>query len=246
MSKVVTTLTLEDIQRAVPSRKRVITQEIVDIVNASAEEAEFQGESLIQSMATYEKVVAGRSGVGIKDYIHALKFCAYLITFDDNYTQAYAKTFSERDFVRARVLADTETTKYKELTTAASRYRRSKLVVDILTASQVPLHLLFTGYRHKALFVLADRMENSKLDRDKINAAKELLLATKGPDDMRIELDVGVKESSATQNLMDQLSAIAVRQHALVVSGVRTTEELGSMKIVKEVIEGEYEETTSR
>ena len=47
------------------------------------------------------------------------------------------------------------------------------------------------------------------MDRDKINAAKEFLAATKGPDDLRIELDIGVKEDSATQNLMDQLSAIA-------------------------------------
>ena len=46
---------------AIPSRKRTVTQEIVDIINASNNEAEFQGESLIDTMTTYESVIVGRS-----------------------------------------------------------------------------------------------------------------------------------------------------------------------------------------
>lgn len=246
MSKeLVTAITLEDVQRAIPSRKRTVTQEIVDIINASNNEAEFQGESLIDTMTTYESVIVGRAGVGIKDYIHAIKFCAYLITFEDNYTEAYRKTFSSREFVKSRAFSPTDSDKYRELTTAASRYRRSKLVVDILTASQVPLHMLFTGARYKVLGVLLDRAENSRLDRDKINAAKEFLAATKGPDDLRIELDIGVKEDSATQNLMDQLSAIANRQQELVRNGLTTVSDCGSMGVKEQtIIDGEFIEKT--
>lgn len=240
MSKeLVTTLSLEDVQRAIPSRKRTVTQEIVDIVNASNNEAEFQGESLIDTMATYEKVIEGRAGVSVKDYIHALKFCAYLITFEDNYTEAYRKTFHNREFVKARALSPTDSDKYKELTAAASRYRRSKLVVDILTASQVPLHMLFTGARYKVLGILLDRAENSKLDRDKINASKEFLAATKGPDDLKIELDVGVKECSAIQQLNEQLATIAARQRTMLQAGAVNITELGALKVKEdEAIEG--------
>lgn len=241
MSKeLVTTLSLADVQRAIPSRKRTVTQEIVDIINASNNEAEFQGESLIDTMATYEKVIEGRAGVSVKDYIHALKFCAYLITFEDNYTEAYRKTFRDREFVKARALSPTDSDKYRELTTAASRYRRSKLVVDILTASQVPLHMLFTGARYKVLGILLDRAENSKLDRDKINASKEFLAATKGPDDLKIELDIGVKENSAIEQLNEQLAIMAAKQRRLLESGVSNLGELGGLK-VKEVdyIDGE-------
>ena len=77
--------------------------------------------------------------------------------------KAYRKTFSSREFVKSRAFSPTDSDKYRELTTAASRYRRSKLVVDILTASQVPLHMLFTGARYKVLGVLLDRAENSRL-----------------------------------------------------------------------------------
>lgn len=240
MSKeLVTTLSLEDVQRAIPSRKRTVTQEIVDIINASNNEAEFQGESLIDTMATYEKVIEGRAGVSVKDYIHALKFCAYLITFEDNYTEAYRKTFHNREFVKARALSPTDSDKYKELTAAASRYRRSKLVVDILTASQVPLHMLFTGAKYKVLGILLDRAENSKLDRDKINASKEFLAATKGPDDLKIELDVGVKENSAVEQLNEQLATIAARQRTMLQAGAVNITELGALKVKEEeAIEG--------
>jgi hypothetical protein len=53
--------------------------------------------------------------------------------------------------------------------------------------------------------VLADVMENGRYDRDRVSAAKELLAATSGPEHMKIELDVGVKEDSAVQQLNDQL-----------------------------------------
>lgn len=229
----VDTLTIDQVKRALPLRKNAITQEIVDIFNDSLNEPEFQGESLLRSAITYERVLQGVAGAGIKDYINALRFCAYLITVDDNYTEAYTKTFSERPFVRERMGANTGSVQYRELTAAASRYRKSKLVVDILTVSQVPLDMMFTGARYRAVAVLADRMENSKLDRDKINAAKELLAATKGPEHMQIALDVGVQESSATQNLMDQLAAIATRQKGLIESGVNTAQDFGAMTIAE-------------
>jgi len=234
-------LTLEEVKQAIPSRRRAVTQELVDIINDSTHEAEFQGESLIDSMATYEKVMSGRSGVSVTDYVHALKFCAYLVTFEDNYTEAYRKTFRNRPFVKERAGVKTDSDKYKELTTAASRYRRSKLVVDILTVSQVPLHMLFTGGRYKVLGILLDRAENSKLDRDKIAASKEFLLATKGPDDLRIELDVGIKENTATQNLMEQLGGIAARQKTLVEAGMMSVDDCGSLQPVERVddLEGE-------
>lgn len=227
-------ISIEEIKAAVPSRKNAITPEIVDIINRSQEEPEFQGESLLSSMATYEKVIAGRSGVGIKDFIYAVKFCAYLMTVDDNYTEAYIKTFRERDFVKERIGKPTASVEYRELTKAASRYRASKLVVDILTLSQIPLDLIFTGARYKAVAVLAELMETAKYDKDRINAAKELLAATKGPEKLNISLGIGSGESSAVEQLNEQLAAIAARQHKLLESGATSLKELGSIKVVRD------------
>lgn len=232
-------LTISDIQKRFPSRKNTITQEIVDIINESQNEPEFQGESLLQSAITYEAVLT-KNKASIKEYLRAIKFCAYLISMDDNLTEAYKKAFFDREFVQARLDANTSSVAYNELTSAASRYRRSKLVVDILTLSQVPFELMFTGYKYKAIGILAQVMNTAKLDRDKINAAKELLAATKS-DNIKIDLGVEIKENSAIQNLNAQLAQLAANQKRLLESGGTNLNELGAMKAKEEVIDAEYE-----
>jgi hypothetical protein len=232
-------VTVDKLKQLLPSRKNLITDDIVELINRAATEPEFQGEQLTQTLTTYESVMV-KHKASIKDYINAIRFCSYLISQDDNYTEAYKRTFIDRDFVKDRVNAATSSAAYSELTSAASRYRKSKLVTDILTLSQVPLDLMFMGARYKAVGVLATLMETAKLDRDKINAAKELLAATKGPENMKIELDVGIKESSATENLMSQLAVMAAKQKTLLEAGVNTLDQFGAMRVKDDdVIEGE-------
>lgn len=234
--------TIDEVKRAMPTKKNTVTQEAVDIINNSLNDPEFQGESLLQTASIYESVLKG-SRASIPEYLNAIRFCSYMITNGSNYTEAYKKVFIDRDFVQNRINLPTDSPQYGELTSAASRYRRTKLVTDILTASQVPLDLIFTGQRYKAISVLADVMEHGKYDRDRVNAAKELLAATKGPENLKIELDVGVKEDSAVQQLNDQLGQMAARQMAMLEAGASSLEEFGSLQIKKEeekVIEGEY------
>lgn len=223
-------LTIEDVQNALPSRKNAITQELVDVLNEVKDEAEFQGEPLLNTAVVYEKLMINNKA-SVREFVDAIRFCAYLVTMDDNYTEAYKKTFYYRDFVKERISADTKSIKYAELTSAASRYRRNnKLVADLLVYSQAPLEIMFLGWRYKAVGVLADTMMNAKLDRDKINAAKELLVATKGPETKRIELDIGVKENSAIASLNEQLSVMAGKQVMLLESGARELSDFGSLK----------------
>lgn len=228
-------LTIEDVQKRFPDRKGSITQEVVDVINKTLHEPEFQGESLLQTAVTYEAVLH-KNKAKISDYLNAVRFVAYLLTMDDNYTEAYKRVFTDRDFVANRLDAEAGSVKYRELTSAASRYRKSKLVVDILTVSQAPLELMFTGARYKALGVLAEIMTESKYDRDRINAAKELLAATKGPDNVKIDLDIGVKESSAVQNLNAQLAALASNSMAHLKAGTTDLKQLGAMKVNDEEV----------
>ena len=238
-------VTLEEVKRVMPLKSSFITQESVDIINRSVNEPEFQGESLLQTASIYENVLKG-SRSSVPEYLNAIRFCAYMMTNDSNYTEAYKKVFSDRTFVSSRVNLPTDSPKYAELTSAASRYRRTKLVVDILTASQVPLDLIFSGYRYKALGVLAEIMVEGRYDRDRVSAAKELLIATKGPDNIKIELDVGVKEDSALQQLNDQLNRVAATQHNLLSSNASNLEDFGSMSVKSsdEILEAEFIDET--
>ena len=56
-----------------------------------------------------------------------------------------------------------------------------------------------------------------------------------------MELDVGVSESSAVQQLNDQLATVATRQKELLESGTYKLNEFGAMKVKdSEAIDGEY------
>lgn len=229
--KLVKTITKEELQAAFPKRKNAITDELVEVFNHSLTEPEFQGETLLQTVLTYEQVIAGRAGVSIRDLVNAAKFTAYLITMEDNATEAYKRTFSYRDFVKERRNLDTASIGYRELTNAASKYRRSKTVVDLLTYSQAPLDIMFAGDRYRAVAVLAREMEEAKFAKDRIMAAKELLAATKGPENLKIALDVGPAENNAVQQLSDQLAGIAARQKHLIETGAGSLLEFGSLTV---------------
>ena len=230
-------LTVEQLKKALPSRKGTITDELVDIINKVNLEPEFQGENLLATMIHYESVMV-KAKASVHEYISAIRFCAYLVSMDDNYTEAYKRTFYDTDFVKVRANVSTSDPRYAELTSAASRYRRSKLVVDILTLSQVPLDMLFAGYRYKAMAVLAETMVTAKLDRDRIQAARSVLEMTKS-DTIKVDLDVGVKESSAVASLKTQLAEMAAQQVALLNSGTASLKELGGLKPIEdaEIIE---------
>ena len=230
-------ITIEDVKSALPQKKGAVTQEAVDIINKSLTDPEFQGESLLKTACIYESVLKG-TRASIPEFLNAIRFCAYISTTDSNYTEAYKRVFMDREFVKSRLHEPTDSPRYMELTSAASRYRRSKLVVDLLTASQVPLDLIFSGQRYKAIGVLADIMENGKYDRDRVNAAKELLAATKGSENMKIELDVGVKENSAVKQLNQQLAEMAAKQKMLLEAGMSNLKDFGAMKVI-DIEEGE-------
>jgi hypothetical protein len=231
-------LKLEDVQQAFPNRKNSVTQEAVDIINKAINDPEFQGESLLHTAINYESVLQ-RNRASIPEYLNAIRFCSYMISNDDNFTEAYKKVFWERDFVKERANAPTESTKYKELTSAASRYRKSKLVVDILTVSQVPLDLMFTGARMKAAGVLAELMMTAKYDKDRIAAADKLLQHTAGPETRKIELELGVKQDSAVQQLNEQLALMAAKQKAMLEVDAGKLKDFGAMKVQADIIDAE-------
>ena len=226
-------VTIEEVKNAMPFKGGFVTQEAVDIINNSVNDPEFQGESLLQTASIYESVLKG-SRTSVPEYLNAIRFCAYMMTNESNYTEAYKKVFMDRDFVKERMNLPTDSPKYAELTSAASRYRRTKLVVDILTVSQVPLDMIFAGYRYKALGVLAEVMVEGRFDRDRVAAAKELLAATAGTENVKIELDIGLKEDSAVKQLNAQLNELAATQTEKLINGTNKLEDFGSMTVEAE------------
>lgn len=234
-------ITLEEVKNSMPVKGGFVTQEAVDIINSSVNDPEFQGESLLQTASIYESVLKG-SRASVPEYLNAIRFCAYMMTNEENYTEAYKKVFMDRDFVKQRMMLPTDSPKYAELTSAASRYRRTKLVVDILTVSQVPLDMIFSGYRYKALGVLAEIMIDGRYDRDRVSAAKELLAATRS-ESTKIALEIGPSAGAVSmqEQLDKQLTALARNQQLLLEAG-HSIVDVQKTGVNLDIIEGSLDE----
>ena len=211
-------------------KNRVFTEEALELIKKSVEEPEFKAESLLQTAITYQDILTNVP-CSITGYLNAIRFSAYLASNGENVLDAYKRTFSFRSFVFERLNAPVDSTGYNDLVAASSRYYRSKLVRELITASQLPMEFIFRGERYKAVTVLANLMQTAKLDRDKINAAKELLAATKAPDDAAIAININTPESNALEQLNDQLAMIASKQKGLLEAGVAGVSTFGGMKV---------------
>lgn len=217
VNKEKTTVTVEELKKRYPSRARNITEDIVKLINDTNNDPNFNGNEFLNSLFTYESVMFNNSA-GLKEYINAVKFVGYLMSEEDNYTEAYMKARCNDEFVKKAVGKDANSDEYKAVVAAASRYRKNKLVVDLLTQVQVPWDIMYAHAAHGAFRVLTNEMVNAPLSRDRINAAKTVLENVK-PNDMKIELEAGPGVTSMGETLSKQLLEVSAMQKKLLESG---------------------------
>lgn len=220
-----TQFTVDTLKDKFPEKKKTITPELVDMLNAANNDPSFNGDEFIEQMITYKSIMLDGQH-SFKDYINALKFCAFLEA-TDNATEAYKKARATDQFVIERANAPTDSVGYRELTSVASRYRRdSMLVKKILTQSDMPLYLMFQGARYKAVTVLANEMETAPLSRDRISAAKELLANVKPPENVQVEIGIGPNQEAKdlSKQLSEQLADSVQMQRKLLEAGMSLDE----------------------
>ena len=215
-----TDITKEELISRLPEKKGTITDEIVAMVNQANSDPAFSPGEFIRTMVDYKDIMLNNRG-NMEDYINAIKFCAYLES-EDNATEAYRKARANDEFVSSKVGCDTESAEYRALTHVASRYRQSKLVRAILSQTDMPLYLVFQKSRYQAVQVLHDEMLNAPYSKDRISAAEKLLTHVKAPENVQIELGIGMDSESKSiqQSLNDQLMVVAARQKQLLEQGV--------------------------
>lgn len=238
-------VTLEQLQKTFPKKKNSIGEKTVELINATLSDPEFNGTDLIQTLHTFENVMYNNSAA-MEEYVNAVRFCAYLETNGDNIIDAYKKTFYFRDFVKNGLDKSFDTPEYMAIQAAASRYRKNKVVVDILAMADVPLYLLFQGHRYKAVEVLASEMMSAPLAKDRIAAAEKLLTHVKPPENSKLELNIGMSASAmdVASSLNDQLTKLAEQQKALLAQGhnIKDVQRLGINLNNKDVIDVEVDE----
>lgn len=222
-------ITVEELKQKFPAKKNTITEETAEYLNDVMSNPDFDSAMFLSQLVDYQSVMLDTS-TSFTEYVNAVKFCAYLETNNCSLVDAYRKARANDEFVQERATATSGTAAYNELTNQASRYRKSKLVRQLLIQSDMPLYLMFQAERYKAVAVLAKEMESAPFSKDRISAAKELLANVKPPENMQIELGIGLnKEAQDTQGkLFEQLARVAYQQQQLMELG-------GDLKYVQRV-----------
>ena len=236
-------ITVDYLKQKFPKKKNTITEETVELIEATISDPLFNGYNLIDTMMDYEKeMYDGKAS--INDYINAIKFCSFLEGDNSSIVEAYTYTFSKNDFVRARMEVSTASQQYKELTTAASRYRKRPLVKAILTRANMSLYLMFQRNTYEAVQVLTTEMKEAMYSKDRISAADKLLTHVKAPEELNIGLNVAQTEDSksAMDRLFEQIAVSALSQKARHEAGedLDTVQSIG-ININDDVIEAEVD-----
>lgn len=231
-------VTVDMLKMYFPNKSATITQELADTINEAQNAPDMAIEGFMENLVEYRGVME-KCQASMKEYIRAVKFCAFLEFTDYNITEAYKLSRINDKFVKDRWDAPTDSPKYRELTSAASRYyNKTNLVKQILLQADMPWHILFQGAKYTAMSVLMKEVTEAAYSRDRIAAAKEILAAVKRPENQKVELEIGFNDTvkSFQEQFDEKMAKMAEMQLKRLQSG-ETIKDVQKL----DVLEAEYE-----
>ena len=231
-------VTVDTLKMYFPTKSHTITQELADTINEVQNAPDMAIEGFMENLVEYRGVME-KCQASMKEYIRAVKFCAFLEFTDYNITEAYKLSRINDKFVKDRWDAPTDSPKYRELTSAASRYyNKTNLVKQILLQADMPWHILFQGAKYTAMSVLMKEVTEAAYSRDRIAAAKEILAAVKRPENQKVELEIGFNDTvkSFQEQFDEKMGKMAEMQLKRLQSG-ETIKDVQKL----DILEAEYE-----
>ena len=238
IKKVDDEVTIDMLKMYFPTKSATITQELADTINEAQNAPDMAIEGFMENLVEFRSVME-KCQASMKEYIRAVKFCAFLEFTDYNITEAYKLSRINDKFVKDRWDAPTDSPKYRELTSAASRYyNKTNLVKQILLQADMPWHILFQGAKYTAMSVLMKEVTEAAYSRDRIAAAKEILAAVKRPENQKVELEIGFNDTvkSFQEQFDEKMGKMAEMQLKRLQSG-ETIKDVQKL----DILEAEYE-----
>jgi len=215
---------LDAVRALVPNNyKNMVNQSLVDVINKSVDDPMVVDEYR-ENFITYASVL--RQGkYKMSDYVNAVKFVTYKL-LDHTDIDAYIATFPDR----YRRLQEKGLDK-EGMYPYANRFKSSKLIASIMEQTIIPSYILNAPLYQKALNELSKIMCNSKSDIARVNAASAILQHTKAPEISKIQLDIGVGQSSVIDDLRRSVEELTNAQLSSLKAG-RALKEIAESKII--------------
>lgn len=206
-------LTVEQFQMALPEKvKKTVSQKLVDQINGvmiSPETMEIFKDNLLSYADVLQK---GR--FKMSSYISAVLYVSFKLHGSTN-KDAYIKTFPGK---YKRFLA--QNVSDKDISSYVHAYNDSKLVTMIYGQTLTPFYIVNAPARQKALNVqislMTDKDVSSKV---RCEAANSVLTHLKPPEEVKLELDVGVNHTDVIDDYEKAMSRMVDQQKKLIEDG---------------------------
>jgi len=230
-------LTVEKLKYMLPKDSKVkVTQDTVDMINDIVEKSQVHRGLMEERLLTYTHMLG--PGIGIKQLLKAIQFCILSTTPGLTQTKAYLITFPDK----AQELIE----EGRDPSSFASMYAKTKLVQDIIQATQIGIHIIYQPLQHQLVQKLLDLSNGVAANGERasatvqLNATLGLLERITPPAEQTINLKTGMDDESkaATQNLADQIEAMAKLQ----LERLQRGESIRSVQQVGIVLDAQIEE----
>ena len=235
-------ITAERLKQMIPKGcATAVTEDILKIINNMEEDTGLPQEYMEEKLMSNMHLLKGRQGVGIEKLINALKFC----NLKQNMTNEKAWSIVFPKKYRELMLAN------KQVDNHVSMYNKSDLVVEIDKAMLVSACIQYMPENRRAMERLVELMEGKGANEGEkagpmvqYNAAKTIIEMTTMPEDMNINLKVGMDEESKSiqESLFEQLRRTADIQMAKMQSGASITDIQRLGIKAEQVIDAEVED----
>jgi hypothetical protein len=225
-------LSIDEFQRVLPTKvKKSVNAELMNQINTTLTNPE-EFEAFRDNLVSYTNVM--REGkFKVQNYIDAVKYVSFKLMGDTNIL-AYSKTFPSKI---TRFTA--EGVSSKDIASYCTAYNKSKLVNLIYEQTLIPSHVLNADMYQKALNVQAELMKSANSEKVRTDAANSILTHLKRPESQKVELNIGLKETSEIQDLRAATQALVAQQREMLQTGNWNAKEAAHSKLV---VDGEYEE----
>lgn len=209
-------LTLTELQSILPSNMRdVANPGLVNTLNNIVSEPIF-AEQIRENFVTFISVL--RTGrYKISDYLNAVTYCSFRLAGRAK-KEAYELTFPDRyrDLVARGATAE-------DISSYVAAYNKNKLVTAILEQAVIPNHILYNDAFHSAVKTQVTLMMDTQVSaKVRSDAANSLMTHLKPPEGTKIEIDLGVTESTGMRELKDMMAALVHQQQGLIEAGMQT------------------------
>lgn len=227
-------VSVEQVREALPVKfRKSLNDEVLQDIHKMLSDPDMY-EMYRDNLVSYTSVL-NEGKFKVADYVKAVKYCSFRI-MGLAQIDSYKKTFPEKyqRWVANGVLP-------KDIASYVTAYNKNKMVNKIMAQAEVPFFILNQDLRQKALNHAANLMMNAASEKVQVEALAQVLNHTKPPETAKIELDIGVKESSVIGALREQTLAYARQQRSLIQAGQLTAKGAAESDLitVSQVIEHE-------